>query len=513
MRNINRDILGGSEQSKMVDPSIMRSNLVDDLGRLNFLDADERRLFPVKLHSLLKSYGLFGLMTKVEQGGIELSLKDAANIIAAVSAFDISAASTLVIHNFLSLPCIEKSPDVPLHHHIMLQAAQGELCAFALTEPEAGSAPQHIGTTAFISGGKVRLNGRKVWIGLADWARWIVCFARAVGPDAEGRFVGLLVDRYNPSLTIAHEHRTLGLRGIIQNTIEFHDLEMSSAYIISPNRNGWVAASSSMNRGRVGVAAMSLGAIERAIQIAISYAGHRQLAKVPLIQNRYIENKLEHMVLQREIVSAMLNASCSHFTENGQPNIFLASATKIISSEWCGEIADRCVQLLGGRGYDEGATIAKIYRDVRIFRIFEGPTEVLLAYLGRCYFSEVFRIEIFALFKSLDASDIYNDIVEALSGCDGSDGIVLIHAGWLITSGLSLSIMLYKHFSVSNFVVKATELATSNYRSLRARSPTQADSVNRASAKDIINEFLAETASSIRSPVFTNDYMRVERYV
>ncbi|WP_346656751.1 acyl-CoA dehydrogenase family protein [Bradyrhizobium sp. NBAIM14] len=491
----------------------LHSSLIADLSQLNFADADDRRAFPPTLHSNLARHGLFGLTTPGEHGGLALPLQEAIDLISATASFDVSAASTLVIHNFLALPCIEAAPHIPEQKHIIRRATRGDLCAFALTEPGAGSAPRHIEASALMREDKVRISGRKIWIGLADWARWIVCFARASGPDAKGRLVGVLVDRQAPGLKVTHEHRTLGLRGIIQNTLEFQDVEVPRAYVLSRDQDGWGAASSSMNRGRIGVAAMGLGALERAIQLAASYASHRRLGKLRMIENSYIEQLFGQMVLRREVVKAMLAASCRLVSAQGAPNVHLASATKVLSSEWCGLVADQCVQLLGGRGYDEGTPLAKIYRDARILRIFEGPTEALLSHLGRCLLSKATRDEIADLFRSVGAASVHAAAIEELSGLDETDGAVLIYAGWLTTLGLAKAVMSAGCFSISDCAAAAADLVSSELATLRTRAPARQSVEVRNRASRTLTIFLQDAACSIRSPVLTDDYLKLVQYV
>ncbi|MGY2804020.1 acyl-CoA dehydrogenase family protein [Bradyrhizobium sp. USDA 4506] len=497
--------------SQFCAPATLYSRLIDDLSQLNFADADDRRAFPPTLHSVLAKHGLFGLTTSTEHGGLALPLQEAIDLISATASFDVSAASTLVIHNFLALPCIEAAPHIPEQRQVMWGVTHGDLCAFALTEPGAGSAPRHIEASAFMHEDRVRVSGRKIWIGLADWARWIVCFARASGPDAKGRVVGVLVDRQAPGLKVTHEHRTLGLRGIIQNTLEFQDVELPSAYVLSRDQDGWGAAASSMNRGRIGVAAMGLGALERAIQVAASYASQRRFGKLRMIENSYIEQLFGQMVLRREVVKAMLGASCRLVSAQGAPNVHLASATKVLSSEWCGLVADQCVQLLGGRGYDEGTPVAKIYRDARILRIFEGPTETLLSHLGRCLLSRATRDEIADLFLSLGAAPVHAAAIEELSGLNETDGAVLIYAGWLTTLGLAQAVISAGCFSASD--CPAADLVSSELDILRARAPARLSFEGRIRASRTLNTFLHDAASSIRSPVLTDDYLKLVEYV
>ncbi|WP_456835955.1 acyl-CoA dehydrogenase family protein [Bradyrhizobium sp. USDA 4519] len=501
------------ERSAGVRASSLYSSLIDDLSQLNFADADDRRAFPPTLHSMLARHGLFGLTIPADRGGLALSLQKAIELISATASFDVSAASTLVIHNFLALPCIEAAPHLPNQEQVIRGATRGDLCAFALTEPGAGSAPRHIEASAFMHEDKVRICGRKIWIGLADWARWIVCFARASGHDAKGRLVGVLVDRQAPGLKVTHEHRTLGLRGIIQNTLEFQDVEVPRAYVLSRDQDGWGAAASSMNRGRIGVAAMGLGALERAIQVAASYANHRRLGKLRMIENSYIEQLFGQMVLRREVVKAMLTASCRLVSGQGSPNIHLASATKVLSSEWCGLVTDQCVQLLGGRGYDEGTPLAKIYRDARILRIFEGPTETLLSHLGRCLLSRATRDEIADLFVSLGAASVHADVVEELRGLNETDGAVLIHAGWLTTLGLAQAVMTAGTFTASDCATAAADLVSTELAAVRSRAPTRLSIERRTRASQTLANFLQDAACSIRSPVLTDDYLKLVQYV
>ncbi|PAY08607.1 hypothetical protein CK489_12980 [Bradyrhizobium sp. UFLA03-84] len=144
-----------------------------------------------------------------------------------------------------------------------------------------------------------------------------------------------------------------------------------------------------------------------------------------------------------------------------------------MSSEWCGLVADQCVQLLGGRGYDEGTPLAKIYRDARILRFFEGPTETLLSHLGRCLLYRATRDEIADLFVSLGAASVHADAIEELRGLDETDGAVLIYAGWLTTLGLAQAVMTDGTFTASDCATAATDLVSTELAAVRSSAPTR----------------------------------------
>ncbi|WP_128089448.1 MULTISPECIES: acyl-CoA dehydrogenase family protein [Bradyrhizobium] len=129
---------------------------------------------------MLARHGLFGLTNTGRSRRIGSFLAKSHRAHSATASFDVSAASTLVIHNFLALPCIEAAPHLPNQEQVIRGATRGDLCAFALTEPGAGSSPRHIEASAFLHEEKVRICGRKLWIGLADWARWIVLFCASL---------------------------------------------------------------------------------------------------------------------------------------------------------------------------------------------------------------------------------------------------------------------------------------------------------------------------------------------
>ncbi|MFQ3459015.1 acyl-CoA dehydrogenase family protein [Bradyrhizobium sp. UFLA01-814] len=209
----------------------------------------------------------------------------------------------------------------------------------------------------------------------------------------------------------------------------------------------------------------------------------------------------------------MLGASCRIVSAQGAPNVHLASATKVLSSEWCGVVADQCVQLLGGRGYDEGTPVAKIYRDARILRIFEGPTEALLSHLGRCLLSRATRDEIADLFLSLGAAQIHAAMMEELSGLNETDGAVLIYAGWLTTLGLAQAIMSADGFFPSDCATAAADLVSSELATLRTRAPTRQSFEGRIRASRVLNAFLQDAVSSIGAPVLTDDHLKLVQYV
>jgi alkylation response protein AidB-like acyl-CoA dehydrogenase len=489
---------------------VLRARVVNDLATLNFRDADERRHFPPTLFGVLARRGLFGLTAAKRHGGLGLPLTDACAIISATASFDISTASTLVIHNMLALPCIEQALHLPSHDTIMAAATRGDgLCAFAMTEPGAGSATKRIAASATRENGHYRLNGRKIWIGLGEWARWIVCFARSTQAARRGEFMGLLVDPSAPGFRITHEHRTLGLRGVVQNSLDFSDVLVPESAVLSLGQDGWSLAARRMSQARVGVASMGLGAMDRAIQIAVAYAQSRQLSKSRLMENSHVERAIAQMIMRRTLIRQLLQYVCENTTEFDADAPYLTSVLKVLSSEWSNRIVDQCLQFLGGRGYEEEMLVARMYRDARILRIFEGPTEALLAHLGRSFFSPATRDTVADLFSDLGAARTHAAL-RAAAPAAMSHGAALVHTGWLVS--LALVSALARRAAVTDadeLSLEAAAFAEDEFRTALAGEFPRWGSAECDRAKRMVDGFVAEAAATIRVPLFDADRLKI----
>ena len=148
-----------------------------------------------------------------------------------------------------------------------------------------------------------------------------------------------------------------------------------------------------------------------------------------------------------------------------------------------------------------------------ILRIFEGPTETLLSHLGRCLLSRATRDEIADLFLSLGAAPVHAAAIKELSGLSETDGAVLIYAGWLATLGLAQAVISAGCSSASDCAAAAPDLISSEFAALRSRAPARPCFEGRIRASRTLNAFLQDAASSIRSPVLTDDYLKLEQYV
>ncbi|MCS4088936.1 acyl-CoA dehydrogenase family protein [Rhizobium sp. BK176] len=482
----------------------VREDVIGILAGSDFLSADEVRILPPGLLDSLAKAKAFGLCGTKEHGGAELAISEANAVITAAATFDASVASAMVIHNFLSTPCLENAVDLIGKDEILRRTASGEaLCAFALTEHGAGSAPRYISATAVKTETGYRINGTKIWIGLGAWAENVVCFAKV--PDQGNRVSAFLVDTKSPGFSVQHEHKTMGLRGIVQNTLKFEDVEVPFDRCLSGHGNGYNVAKNSMNKGRLGVAAMSLGVALRATQVVSLYVSQRKIGTQFLVGNPFVQKQIGDMVQRIECMKKILR-----FAEAAPQDAplaeYMATVAKVICSEWANEIANEALQLLGGRGYEEDVLVGRMYRDARIMKIFEGPTEVLLAHLDRIFSSKATSVSMEVAFGQIDAADLYAKTLVKVRGDHANGADREVYRGWAIALSFAIG------------VCRRDEAAKGTVDYLSRRLALILDKVEEQGRggehlPQLIEDFLASANGSIRKPNFDQTFMSVKGFV
>jgi alkylation response protein AidB-like acyl-CoA dehydrogenase len=479
-------------------------NVIAILADSDFLSADEVRILPPGILERLAKAKAFGLCGNKEHGGAGLDISQANEVITAAATFDASVASAMVIHNYLSTPCLENAPDLIGKAEILRRTATGEaLCAFALTEHGAGSAPRYISATAVKTETGFRINGTKIWIGLGAWAENVVCFAKV--PEHGNKVSAFLVDTSSKGFSVEHEHKTMGLRGIVQNTLKFEDVEVPFDRCLSGHGNGYSVAKNSMNKGRLGVAAMSLGVALRATQVVSLYVSQRKIGNQFLNANPFVQRQIGEMIQRIECMKKILRFAETAPQEEPLAE-YMATVAKVVCSEWANEIANEALQLLGGRGYEEDVLVGRMYRDARIMRIFEGPTETLMVHLDRLFSSKATSRSVEAAFGQINANDLYSKTWVKLRGEHAKAADREVYRGWAIALSFAIG------------VCRDDEAAKGAVDYLSKRLAQVLAKVEEQGAigdhlPDVIENFLASTNASILKPDFNETFMSVKAFV
>ena len=352
--------------------------------RINSFVIDDRRTIPPYVVLDFGNQGLLGMQVPREHGGLGFSTRDFLRVLELLGSKDLTLALFVGLNNVLGVrPVLRFGSERLRARYLPLLAAGRELAAFSLTEPGAGSNPQAIEATARASGNGYRLTGTKIWSGSAAWSGVLNVFAKQI--DEHGRPVGttaFAVPQTSPGVRQGPEALTMGLRGMIQNTVFLHDVEIEPWQVLGEVGHGMTVAQDALCYGRLGIAAACLGATKLSVQMMLQYAGRRQVSTGPLLHNPYPRAVLTEVMHQVAGIEAMIGGIADQIDAGHEVAPEVLAVCKAVSTEVLWSSVDRAMQLAGGRGYTESNFIPQLFRDARVFRIFEGPTETLHHFVG-----------------------------------------------------------------------------------------------------------------------------------
>jgi acyl-CoA synthetase (AMP-forming)/AMP-acid ligase II/alkylation response protein AidB-like acyl-CoA dehydrogenase/acyl carrier protein len=352
--------------------------------RLQSRVGDERRTIAPYVVLDLGNQGFFGLQVPARFGGAGLLTADLLRVMEQLAAVDLTIATMVGVHNGLGVRTILHAGTSAVHERLLPVLASGrQLAAFALTEPGAGSNPVAMHATARQVPGGWIVNAEKQWIGLAAWAGVITVFAKAF--DAAGGALGtiaLMVAEDTPGLSQGPEALTMGMRGMVQNTVFLTEAFLPDGAVLRTPGQGMEVARDAMLFSRLGIGAMCIGGMKRCAQLMARYAERRDIASGRLLDHPVTLSRLHDLGAAIFATEALVHAIGAQIDGGHAVAAEAYLACKTSSTELFGQAADTLVQMLGGRGYIETNAAPQILRDARVLRILEGPTETLYAHLG-----------------------------------------------------------------------------------------------------------------------------------
>ena len=344
---------------------------------------------PDEIVAGMKELGLFGLSLPEEHGGMGLTMEEEV-----LATFEIGHASPCFRSLFATNNgiggqgiVIDGTPEQKAYY--LPRLATGEIIgSFALTEPDSGSDAASLRTTAILErsgdGDFYVLNGTKRYITNAPEAGIFTVMARTdpanKGADGISAFI---VERGTPGLSLGLPDKKMGHRGAHTCDVIFEDCRVPAANLIGGKEGvGFKTAMKVLDKGRIAIAAISVGVAERMLDDALRYACERKqfgkpIAEFQLVQAMLADSKAELYAARCMVIDAARrrDAGLDVGTE--------ASCAKLFASEMCGRVADRAVQIFGGAGYLSEYGIERFYRDVRLFRLFEGTTQIQQLVIAR----------------------------------------------------------------------------------------------------------------------------------
>jgi len=340
---------------------------------------------PERIVTAMKAMGLFGLTVPESYGGLGLTMEEESLVMFEMGrtspAFRSLFGTTVGIGSqgiLIDGTQAQKDKYLPL-------LATGELIAsFALTEPEAGSDAASLRTSARLDGDHYVVNGTKRFITNAPQAGIFTLMART-DPSNKGAsgVSAFIVERDTPGISIGKPDRKMGQRGAHTADVIFEDCRVPAANLIGGKEGmGFKTAMKVLEKGRIHIAAICVGVAERMLEDALAYAMQRcqfgqPIAEFQLVQAMLADSKMEVYAARCMVVDA------ARRRDAGEAVATEASCCKLFASEMCGRVADRAVQIFGGSGYVSDHGIERFYRDVRLFRLYEGTSQIQQLVIAR----------------------------------------------------------------------------------------------------------------------------------
>lgn len=344
----------------------------------------ERRSFSPNAILEFGNLGLLGMIIPHSYGGLGLNFSEMNRLIKLIASFDISAAVFIGLNNVLGIYPLLRHGSKSQKEQILKKAASGSiLLAYAITEHSSGSNPKLMTTTAKESNSRLYISGTKRWIGSASWSSYINLFCKEY--DREGKSLGyscFIVDSNRNGIKFGPEEMTIGVRPIVQSTIKLSDYEALPNERLGNIGQGISIAFETMNIARMGLSAIAIGGISRALLDTYQFAEKRKIATGPLSQNGVFQRRLSGLIERSELLESYTDTIASAIDESQNIDEIFFLASKVFGPELLWSTLDDCLQFMGGMGYILPNKIAYQLMDARLFRIFEGPTEALLHHLG-----------------------------------------------------------------------------------------------------------------------------------
>ena len=342
---------------------------------------------PESVISEMRELGLFGLTIPEEYGGLGLNTEEECKVAIELGYTSAAFRSVIGTNNGIGSQGLVMDGTEDQKENYLPRLASGEIIgSFALTEPNVGSDSANVQTKAEKDGDSYILNGTKRWITNANIANLFTVFARTDQSQKGSSGVSaFLVDANTPGISLSSKYKKMGQQGAHVCDVIFDNCRVPEVNIIGgPNNvnNGFKTAMKTLDRGRIHISAFAVGCAKRLIEVSTQFSLEREqfgqsISNFQMIQAMLAESHTDCYAAETMVFDA------AQRRDRGEKVNLHASCCKLYASEMVGRVADRAVQIHGGAGYMDEYAVSRFYRDVRLFRIYEGTSEIQKTIIAR----------------------------------------------------------------------------------------------------------------------------------
>jgi len=337
---------------------------------------DESGEFPRETFRKAAELGLTGVAIPEAEGGAGFDHVSYAIVVEEISRVCASTGVILSVQNSLYCDPIHRLGTEEQKKKFLIPFAKGEkIGCYALTEPQAGSNAAALATKAVLRGDTYIVDGTKAWITNGGAADAALVYVNTAPEKAEKGITALVVEKGTPGFKVGKEEKKLGINATACTELSFTDCPVPAANRIGAEGEGYKVALSTLDAGRIGIAAQAVGIAQGAFEEALRYAQQRMAFGQPIAHFQAIQFMLADMSTEIE-AARLLTRRAAWKHDTGGRFTLEASMAKLFASEMATRVTHKAIQVHGGYGYSREYPVERMYRDARITEIYEGTSEI-----------------------------------------------------------------------------------------------------------------------------------------
>lgn len=347
------------------------------------IERDTHQKFPESQIKKMGELGFMGMMVDPKYNGGGMDTISYVLAMEEISKIDASASVCMSVNNSLVCWGLETFGTEEQKEKYLKRLATGSVIgAFCLSEPEAGSDATSQRTTAEDKGDHYLLNGTKNWITNGNSASVYIVIAQTHPEQKHKGINALIVEKGMPGFTVGKKEDKMGIRGSDTHSLMFTDVKIPKANRIGEEGFGFKFAMTTLNGGRIGIAAQALGIASGSFELALKYAKERKAFGKVLSEHQAIQFKLAEMATKIEAARLMVHKA-AYLKDYKKDFVKAAAMAKLFASQIAQEVTTEAVQIHGGYGYVKEYHVERLMRDAKITQIYEGTTEIQKLVISR----------------------------------------------------------------------------------------------------------------------------------
>lgn len=349
-------------------------------------ECDENEKFPLDVFQAAFELGLSAPLIPEQYGGAELSEVDHVLLVEELAYGCTGIQTSITANTLCSTPLLIAGNEDQKKKYLGMLSSEPCFGAYAITEPAAGSDAAGIQTIARKHGDDWVLNGQKVFITNASFARWFIVFATVDPSQRHKGIMCFVVDRDWDGVSIGKKEKKLGQRASDTATVILEDVKVPAQNVLAGEGDGFKLAMQTFDRTRPDIGAAACGLMRRALDESVAYAQERKTFGTAIANHQMVQGMIANMAMKYEATRLLVHKA-AWMIDQGSRNSLIASYSKAFGADSAMEVATDAVQVFGGNGYMREYPVEKLMRDAKILQIYEGTSQIQRMVIARNVFA------------------------------------------------------------------------------------------------------------------------------